>query len=308
MKTKNIILIIISFLFLSAGTSNAQYKLNIGNFWVYSSEYLETRIAVIDTAIFFNSVLYYKLESISRSTSQSTIDINEFDDTCSGFYRKKVNGFYEHLVICTNPPDTTISEDRNYKYDAQLGERWIYRASDDGTPFDTVWAEVVDVFEGYQFGDWRTIKKITYWTGLTDHSKYFCDDFGELSEEHYTGISSWLKGCYIDGVAYGDTSFIVVSVSDESFPREFNLSQNYPNPFNPNTTIKFTVANVGTSRDLSLRVYDILGREIQTLLNKPMQPGNYEIAFDGSNLTSGVYFYVLETSGKRLSKKMLLVK
>ncbi len=94
--------------------------------------------------------------------------------------------------------------------------------------------------------------------------------------------------------------------------KDFLLFQNYPNPFNPATTIKLTIPNVmrsGTShKNTKLLVYDILGREIKTLLNKPMQPGSYEVVFDGSNLTSGVYFYVLETGGKRLSKKMLLVK
>jgi outer membrane protein assembly factor BamB len=98
------------------------------------------------------------------------------------------------------------------------------------------------------------------------------------------------------------------SVEDEETPTKFALYQNYPNPFNPTTTIKFSVPNVGTTHELSLRVYDILGREVQTLLHKPMQPGSYEVEFDESNLTSGVYFYVLETGGKRLSKKMLLVK
>lgn len=307
MQKFNSTIMFIAILMLLTETCNAQYKLSIGNFWVYSSEYLESRIAIIDTATFFNSVLYYQLESISRNTSQSTFDNNEFGDTCLGYYRKKINGFFEHLIICKNPPDTTISEDRYYKYNAQLGEKWIYRISDDGTPYDTVWAEVVDVFEGYQFGEWRTIKKITYWTGLTNFSKYFCDDFGELSEENYLGVTSWLKGCYIDSIAYGDTSFVVVSVSDDSFPGEFNLSQNYPNPFNPTTSINYSIPK---RSNVKLIIYDIKGEEVALLINEIQTVGNYEVNFDGSkfNLTSGIYFYTFSSDNFIQTKKMIYLK
>lgn len=309
MQKFNSTIIFIALLVFLTITSNAQYKLNIGNFWVYSSEYLESRIAVIDTATFFDTVLYYQLESISRNTSQSTLDINEFVDTCFGYYRKKVNGFFEHLVICKNPPDTTISEDRYYKYNAQLGDKWIYRIdyNIDSTEIVTLWAEVVDVFEGYQFGEWRTIKKITYWTGLNDFSKYFCDDFGELSEENYLGVTSSLKGCYIDGVAYRDTSFIVVGVSDDSFPSEFNLSQNYPNPFNPNTIINCSIPKIS---NIKLIVYDIKGEEVAVLIDKIHSAGNYTVNFDASkfNLASGIYFYSLISDNFIKTYKMVYLR
>ncbi len=107
---------------------------------------------------------------------------------------------------------------------------------------------------------------------------------------------------------YGNVSDIE---ENSEIVNDFTLSQNYPNPFNPNTTIKFTTPPSpyqGEGLRVRLKVYDILGREIKTLLNKPMQPGSYEVEFNGNNLTSGVYFYVLESGGMRLSKKMLLLK
>jgi hypothetical protein len=91
---------------------------------------------------------------------------------------------------------------------------------------------------------------------------------------------------------------------------EFSLSQNYPNPFNPSTKINFTISSEvkrGTS-NVKLIVYDILGREIKTLLNKPIQPGEYEIEFDGSELPSGVYFYKLSAGNFVETKKMMLIK
>lgn len=90
------------------------------------------------------------------------------------------------------------------------------------------------------------------------------------------------------------------------------IAQNYPNPFNPTTTIKFTLPTQGTNNTLylytKLIVYDILGREIKTLINKPMLPGNYEINFNGSNLSSGIYFYKLQSGKRQIVNKMILIK
>ncbi|MCZ7602756.1 MAG: T9SS type A sorting domain-containing protein [Melioribacteraceae bacterium] len=95
-------------------------------------------------------------------------------------------------------------------------------------------------------------------------------------------------------------------------PDNFELFQNYPNPFNPTTKIKFTIPNVETPNRESLQtkliVYDILGREIKSLINKTMLPGKYDIEFHGSELSSGIYFYVLETGTERLKRKMILLK
>jgi hypothetical protein len=96
-------------------------------------------------------------------------------------------------------------------------------------------------------------------------------------------------------------------------PMRYSLSQNYPNPFNPTTTIRFSIVNgfpVGTSGNdkVVLKVYDVMGREVQTLVNERLQPGTYEASFDGSMLNSGVYFYRLSTGDFTESKKMLLIK
>ena len=95
-------------------------------------------------------------------------------------------------------------------------------------------------------------------------------------------------------------------VRNESFPQEFSLSQNFPNPFNPNTTISFSLVD---NEFVSLKIYDILGREIKTLINnEEMESGFYEIDFDANNLNSGIYFYKLTTNNFSEMKKMVLVK
>lgn len=88
-------------------------------------------------------------------------------------------------------------------------------------------------------------------------------------------------------------------------PEVFNLFQNYPNPFNPETVIKFQLPLNGF---VSLKVYDMLGREITTLINNEMHAGNHEVNFNASNLSSGVYFYKLDSGAFSSIKKMMLLK
>ncbi|MFH1197472.1 MAG: T9SS type A sorting domain-containing protein [bacterium] len=107
-----------------------------------------------------------------------------------------------------------------------------------------------------------------------------------------------------------------VSVEDEEVIHEFYLSQNYPNPFNPTTRIKYSIpSGVETPYPdrsghvmASLRVYDILGNEIATLVNERKEPGYYEVEFDASHLASGVYFYKLTAGSFSSAKKLLLLK
>ncbi len=85
------------------------------------------------------------------------------------------------------------------------------------------------------------------------------------------------------------------------------------NPFNPSTTIKYSIpqnTEYSPRRMLptTLKVYDILGREVATLVNKQLKSGNYEVNFDAGNLTSGVYFYQLQSGNFNESKKMILLK
>ncbi|MBK8552297.1 MAG: SBBP repeat-containing protein [Ignavibacteria bacterium] len=90
-----------------------------------------------------------------------------------------------------------------------------------------------------------------------------------------------------------------------SVPAAITLSQNYPNPFNPITNLEFGISDLGF---VSLKVYDILGKEVITLVNEKLSPGKYKVEFDGSGLTSGVYFYRLNAGEFTDTKRMMLVK
>jgi hypothetical protein len=85
----------------------------------------------------------------------------------------------------------------------------------------------------------------------------------------------------------------------------FSLNQNYPNPFNPTTVISFQLSVAG---QVVLKVYDVMGREVQTLVNESLKPGTYQASFDGSTLNSGVYFYKISAGEFTDTKRMLMIK
>lgn len=96
-----------------------------------------------------------------------------------------------------------------------------------------------------------------------------------------------------------------LSVTNESHPTEFLLLQNFPNPFNPSTTISY---HLPAGRFVTLKVYDILGRLVATLVNEYKQAGNYEVEFTGSKLSSGIYFYIMQAGDFVDTKKLMLIK
>jgi len=93
--------------------------------------------------------------------------------------------------------------------------------------------------------------------------------------------------------------------SDQSQPLNFQLYQNYPNPFNPTSKIHYSISH---GEFVSLKIYDISGKVVVTLVNQKQNPGNYEITFNGSHLTSGIYLYRLQAGSLSDVKKMILVK
>jgi hypothetical protein len=96
-----------------------------------------------------------------------------------------------------------------------------------------------------------------------------------------------------------------VEISSQQIAEDYYLYDNYPNPFNPSTKIKFLVPE---SSFVNLKVFDILGNQIATLVNELKSKGSYDVYFDGSGLSSGLYTYVLSSGSFFKSKKMLLLK
>ena len=120
-----------------------------------------------------------------------------------------------------------------------------------------------------------------------------------------------------DGYVYRRPLYELVGIKKISndIPEHFSLAQNYPNPFNPTAKIKFDIPNInpplakgGQGGLTSLKIYNILGNEIATLVNEHLQPGSYQVEWDGIKFSSGVYFYKLVSDEYTETKKMILMK
>ncbi len=152
--------------------------------------------------------------------------------------------------------------------------------------------------EGFEI--YRNGKKITFVNGkgtTTEKQNYSFKD---------KGLSAGIYSYRLNQIDFDGTQNIIAETSvNLVLPEQFSLKQNYPNPFNPTTTIKYQTAATGI---VSLKVYDILGREVATLVNETKAPGNYEENFNAANLPSGIYIYKLQAGSLTESKKMILLK
>ncbi len=133
-------------------------------------------------------------------------------------------------------------------------------------------------------------------TPLDPNTKYYWRVIASTSAltSPYSAVDSFSTGSGITAIK-----------NQIEVPKGFALFQNYPNPFNPTTNIGYRVADVGL---VILRVYNVLGQRVETLVDRVEQPGSYEVQFNGSGLASGVYFYRLVAGGISVERKMVLVK
>jgi hypothetical protein len=129
-------------------------------------------------------------------------------------------------------------------------------------------------------------------------------------------LKGHIPGSFVNGVGNGESneeywsirakvSFVSINTISTEVPSNYSLSQNYPNPFNPTTNIKFAVAKTGF---VTLKVYDLSGKEVASLVNNNLSAGTYNYAFDGSKLSSGIYFYTIRANDFSETKKMMLIK
>jgi hypothetical protein len=152
--------------------------------------------------------------------------------------------------------------------------------------------------------------------------KWFVQDIGLTRAFSQAELqSNWinLRGFIINGFVCGDTTLTGINIISSEVPDKFILYQNYPDPFNPVTKIRFdnppsprSPRESGERGDrggfIQLVVYDVLGREITTLVNEELQPGTYEVEWDGTNFPSGIYYYRLTAGDYSQTKKMVLIK
>ncbi len=168
----------------------------------------------------------------------------------------------------------------------------------------------------------------SYWVSEAwDKDAGYVYEYDSEGNNIFQQIGNWENGAYSsEGLiapltlkvsddlefVYSGTSFTaffsssVTSVNESEFiPVNFKLEQNYPNPFNPTTRIKYQVSS---NENVTIKVFDSIGREVTTLISKQLQPGVYEVDFNASAFSSGIYFYMIQAGDFVQTKKMLLIK
>ena len=158
---------------------------------------------------------------------------------------------------------------------------------------------------GQVFGKMRTGWSFnTEWLHSSMYSRIsVTDSIGYTYGQWEPGYNEYCLGAIIDGIQYG--TLTRVPSPDLLLPERCSLSQNYPDPFNPSTSIRFWLPR---GMAVTLRVYDILGREVTTLVDEVMAPGSYTIGWGTRDETSGVYFYRIVAGNYKETRKMLLIR
>ena len=205
------------------------------------------------------------------------------------------NGWIKLKLVGTKSNKSAIGAKVRLKATIDGNSMWQFREVQAQNSFNSQNSLIVH----FGLGDATTIDSlVVIWpSGIKDIFKSLSpDQFKTVTEGEVTGIKE----------------------KSELTPKNFKLEQNYPNPFNPTTKIKYSIPAVETGYALSvqLKVYDLLGKEIKTLVNAEQQPGNYEVTFNGSGLPSGIYFYKLKVFSLNSStqknfiktKKLILIK
>jgi len=180
----------------------------------------------------------------------------------------------------------------------------VWNLVESGTTQSLFGVEFINAMTGYACGNAGAIVRTT--NGGDNWSTQVSPLNEILTDVCFTNastgfISTW-SGKVLKTTNGGITSFSQISTE---VPERFLLEQNYPNPFNPMTKFKFHMPQSGF---VKLTVFNALGKEIELLVNEEVNAGTFEVSWDASNYPSGVYFYVLETSELKLSRKMILTK
>lgn len=287
LKTITIKSIISLLLFVPLIRAQEVAPLQLGNIWIYDTGTILVKVTVVDTNSVINTIRYSKF-----------INISNYGFISDGYSRLREDDFYASRRDTSYPAPN--HEKIYWKKNALLGDTWENYAPD----FPLVYT-ILEIYTGNVFGIPTVIKHLQIDGSLVLFNEYWTEEFGKMSRSDFGGLMLSLRGCVIDGVAYGDTSFNPVGVEDEFSLNEFYLSQNFPNPFNPSTSINFTLPE---GDFISLEVYNIIGEKVKTLINEFKTSGIHTIQFEADALTSGTYLYVLRTPTITQTKKMQLVK
>jgi hypothetical protein len=269
-------------------------------------------IEAVDTSLIYH-IAVFKYSSEGKLIWNKYFAGSQYDDELYGMNMDNNDNIYMLSASCSNNEGgcgyCTV------KYDSSGNKLWERRYAI--TSSDIPESIYVDsLCNSYVTGSWASLKydssgnllwsiRNNVWTNEYDNTgkvikldRY--NDIFILGD----GCSSSTNSCDILVVKYSQITSGIINHNKIVY--NYKLEQNYPNPFNPVTNIKYQIAK---NSSVTLKVFDILGREIETLINEKQNTGTYEIKFNGSKLASGMYFYSLFINGNRFdTKKLILLK
>jgi hypothetical protein len=285
------------------------YPLQIGNKWFYeridySLDWI-TGNTIIDTSYFQRRVIglenkpngkrYYKIDDYDFYTKLKFENFERIDSSTGLVYR------YDSTLDSTD--FECIIDDLMVEQGNLINTSRLY----------SYYNPVGMIFENEDyFNDWGSYRKRNGFSGGSFGAEYYSLTQGiGLDSVFVSLIDAFdayidIKGCVINGIVYGDTTLTDFDGCIEPLlPTHFELEQNYPNPFNPSTKICWQSP---VAAHQTLKVYDVLGNEVATLVDEYRNAGSYEIDFNASSLSSGIYFYQLKAGDFINTKKMIVLK
>ncbi len=249
--------------------------------------------------------VYITTDGGANWTEEPRFTISTFDDIyMTDAANAWIVGNSGVIVKYTNPANLPV-ELNSFTADingSNVTLNWSTSSELNNNGFEVYRKKTGDISQGTE---WKLLGFVEG-SETTTEQKYYSYKDEQLSEGTY---SYRIKQIDFDGTyEYYELNETVEITS----PNKFELSQNYPNPFNPTTRIKFTISNVisteGRNLLVTLKVYDILGNEVATLVNENKPAGSYEVEFNAAKLASGVYYYQLKSGSFVQTKKMVFIK
>lgn len=318
------------------------YSTNNGTSWVQSNLVSERvlSLAVIGNNIFAGTNdkgVYISVNNgVSWSqTSMNNMDVNYLHPSGSILFAGVGEGGWSVFVTVDNGITWIKLGDAGSTYSVAVSGNYIYAgpyysgiqvSSNSGVTWTQTSLDIGTVVAIAVIGN-------NVFAGMEGFGFKVSNDNGNTWTHRSEGLGSgYLSAlCIINNTIYAGTGsgvykrslseIIGINKISNEIPKKSSLSQNYPNPFNPTTKIKFQIPLLSTTPSgkgvdaiggrgvlTQLIIYDVLGREIATLVNEQLSPGSYEVDFDGSSYPSGVYFYKLSTGNFTAVNKMVLLK
>jgi len=275
------------------------------NSWSEDNRMLPISDTIWEASIDLEPGLYYPFKFYTSHNG----GVWEFGDSRVIYVPLSGTSFYDyfnHDTIC-NPIPVEITSFTAHSDNMKIILNWSTATETNNKGFEIEKKTVK--MQSQVINQWQNIGFIPGNGTTTEHHSYiYTDENSNVGKYQYR-----LKQLDYNG-SYNYSTVIEIDVSE---PKEFSLYQNYPNPFNPITTIKYSIGDVGTSpaspsggfmKFVKLKVFDILGNEVATLVNEEQPVGNYTVRFDGSKLASGIYLYQLKSENFTQTHKMILLK